>query len=70
LLVRKSTTDDRRAKLLELMPEGSRIVRKAFVHYAAVSESTMKVLDQSEKKRLHALLKKLGLFAQDKKYSQ
>lgn len=70
LLVRKSTSKDRRARLLELTPEGSRTVKQAFAHHAAVLESAMGVLSKVEKKQLHALLKKLGLFARDKKYSQ
>jgi MarR family transcriptional regulator, 2-MHQ and catechol-resistance regulon repressor len=70
LLVRKSTSDDRRAKLLDLTPEGGRTVKKAFVHHAAVLESAMKILNQSEKRQLHTLLKKLGLFAKNTKHSQ
>ena len=70
LLVRKSASTDRRARLLELTPEGSRTVKKAFAHHAAVLESAMEVLNKAEKRRLHALLKKLGLFARDKRYSQ
>jgi MarR family transcriptional regulator, 2-MHQ and catechol-resistance regulon repressor len=70
LLVRKSTSNDRRARLLEITPEGSRTVKKAFTHHAAVLESAMTVLSNVEKRQLHALLKKLGLFARDKKYSQ
>jgi len=38
-------------------------VEAAFSRHAAELESAMAVLDASEKRRLHSLLKKLGLFA-------
>jgi MarR family transcriptional regulator, 2-MHQ and catechol-resistance regulon repressor len=54
---------DRRAKLLHLTPQGRRTVDAAFHRHAAELESAMAVLSQPEKRRMHALLKKLGLFA-------
>ena len=60
---RKPSSTDRRAKLLELTPKGRLTVRSVFDHHAAVLESVMKVLKSAEKMQLHALLKKLGLFA-------
>ncbi len=63
LIRRGPSAGDRRAKVLHLTPEGNRVVKAAFRHHAAAMEEAMAVLDQSEKRRLHALLKKLGLFA-------
>ena len=63
LIKRSPAPSDRRAKVLQLTPEGRRIVEAAFGRHAAELESAMAVLSQSEKRMLHALLKKLGLFA-------
>ena len=63
LIVRTPSSGDRRAKVLKLTPEGRRIVGKAFSRHAAELESAMAVLNASEKRQLHVLLKKLGLFA-------
>ena len=67
---RKPSSSDRRAKLLELTPKGRLAVKRVFDHHAAMLESAMKVLDHAEKSQLHALLKKLGLFAATRKHSQ
>lgn len=67
---RKPSRSDRRAKLLELTPKGRLTVRKVFEHHAEMLESAMKVLNNAEKSQLHALLKKLGLFAAAVKHSQ
>ncbi len=63
LIKRGSDPSDRRAKVLRLTPEGSRVVEVAFRRHATELESAMAVLNPSEKRQLHALLKKLGLFA-------
>jgi MarR family 2-MHQ and catechol resistance regulon transcriptional repressor len=63
LIVRKSTPSDRRAKLLELTPEGRRLVGGAFQRHASEVEAAMAVLSQPEKRQLYGLLKKLGLHA-------
>jgi MarR family 2-MHQ and catechol resistance regulon transcriptional repressor len=63
LIERTPAPDDRRAKVLRLTPEGRRVVERAFHRHAAVLESAMVVLSQKEKRQLHGLLKKLGLFA-------
>ncbi|MCU1336761.1 MAG: transcriptional regulator, MarR family [Bryobacterales bacterium] len=65
LVVRTSATNDRRAKLVELTPEGRRIAKTAFGRHAAELEAAMAVLNPAEKRQLHTLLKKLGLFAAD-----
>ena len=63
LILRTPSADDRRAKVLKLTPEGRRIVERAFSRHAAELESAMAVLNQSEKRQLHGLLKTLGIFA-------
>ena len=63
LVVRTPAASDRRAKVLKLTPEGRRAVETVFRRHAAELESAMAVLNSSEKRQLHALLKKLGLFA-------
>jgi MarR family 2-MHQ and catechol resistance regulon transcriptional repressor len=66
LVVRRSTPNDRRSKILELTPEGKRVVEAAFGRHAAELEAAMTVLNQKEKRQLYGLLKKLGLFAAGK----
>ena len=63
LVVRTPAPGDRRAKVLELTPEGRRVVETVFRRHAAELEAAMAVLNPSEKRQLYALLKKLGLFA-------
>jgi MarR family 2-MHQ and catechol resistance regulon transcriptional repressor len=63
LIIRTAARNDRRAKLLKLTSEGKRVVENAFSRHAVELESAMAVLNQSEKRELHDLLKKLGLFA-------
>ena len=63
LIKRGPAPSDRRAKVLRLTPAGRRIVEAAFSRHAAELESAMAVLNQSEKRQLYALVKKLGLFA-------
>ena len=70
LIRRKASSSDRRAKLLELTPKGRLTVKRAFNRHATTLESAMKVLDNAEKSQLHALLKKLGLFAAAMKHSR
>jgi MarR family 2-MHQ and catechol resistance regulon transcriptional repressor len=63
LVIRSPAPGDRRAKVLELTPEGRRVVETAFRLHAAELESGTAVLKPSEKRRLYSLLKKLGVFA-------
>src|SRR5260370_6281262 len=63
LIIRKATPSDRRAKVLELTPEGKRVVEAAFRRHAEELEAAMAILNGTEKHQLHALVKKLGLFA-------
>ena len=63
LVVRSPAQNDRRAKLLELTPEGRRVVEAAFRRHAVALEAGMAIWNQTEKRQVYALLKKLGLFA-------
>jgi MarR family 2-MHQ and catechol resistance regulon transcriptional repressor len=63
LIARRPAPFDRRAKVLDLTPEGRLVGETAFSRHVAELESAMAVLNPSEKRQLHTLLKKLGLFA-------
>ena len=63
LIMRTPASGDRRAKVLKLTAEGRRIVEQAFRRHAAELEAAMAILNASEKRQIHVLLKKLGLFA-------
>jgi len=63
LVVRRATPSDRRAKVLELTPEGKRVVEAAFRRHAVELAAAMAILNATEKRRLYGLLKKLGIFA-------
>jgi len=63
LIVRAPAANDRRAKVLQLTPEGRRVVETAFRSHAAALDAAMSVLHANQKRQLHGLLKKLGLFA-------
>ena len=63
LILRTPSSKDRRAKILKLSPKGRSVVEAAFTRHAADLETVMAVLDQREKRQLHDLLKKVGLFA-------
>ena len=63
LIKRSPAPSDRRAKVLQLTPQGKRVVETAFRRHVAELASAMVVLNPSEMQHLHELLKKLGLFA-------
>ncbi len=63
LILRTPSREDRRAKVLKLSPKGRAVVEAAFRRHAADLETVMAVLDEREKRQLHDLLKKVGLFA-------
>ena len=62
-IIRKTTPEDRRARVLELTPAGKRVVESAFKKHAQDLEAVMSVLTDEEKRRMYALVRKLGLFA-------
>jgi MarR family 2-MHQ and catechol resistance regulon transcriptional repressor len=66
LVVRKSTSSDRRARVVELTQEGQRVAAEYFDKHASDLEDLMSVLSASEKRQLYASLKKLGLLAAQK----
>jgi len=63
LIIRKTTTADRRARLLELTPEGRLVVEGAFKEHIKDLEHVMSVLNIHEKEQMYMHLKKLGKFA-------
>lgn len=66
LVVRKSTSRDRRARIVQLTSEGKRVAAAYFEKHARDLEDLMSVLSEKEKQQIYASLKKLGLLAQDK----
>lgn len=60
LVVRKTTAKDRRARVLELTPEGRRLIEDAYSQHAEHLEKLMSSLNEGEKKQVYVLMKKLG----------
>lgn len=63
LVIRKTTTTDRRARVLELTAGGRLMIERAFKEHSHDLEHVMSVLEGVEKEQLYAGLKKLGQFA-------
>ena len=63
LLVRKASSSDRRARILELTREGRRLAGSCFGRHASDLEALMSVLSSKEKTTLYSSLKKIGLRA-------
>src|ERR1700751_697981 len=57
LVVRKSTASDRRARVVELTEEGSRVATGYFEKHAKDLEDLMSVLSVKEKREVHTSLK-------------
>jgi MarR family 2-MHQ and catechol resistance regulon transcriptional repressor len=66
LVMRKASPSDRRARVLELTPEGERLAASCFEQHARDLESLMAPLSEKEKERVYQSLKKLGLLAAEK----
>lgn len=66
LVVRKSTSSDRRARIVQLTQEGNRVAAAYFERHARDLEDLMSVLSPKEKRQVYASLKKLGLYAAQK----
>jgi MarR family 2-MHQ and catechol resistance regulon transcriptional repressor len=66
LVTRKSSPNDRRARVLELTPEGKRLAATCFEQHAKDLEALMSALSQKEKEQIYRALKKLGLLAAEK----
>src|ERR1700693_5932772 len=75
LVVRKSSPTDRRARVVELTPQGKRLAASCFEKHAKDLEALMSVLSEKEREQLYGSVKKLGLLAarkldeQETKYS-
>ena len=63
LVVRKSTSRDRRARIVELTDEGQQVAATFFEKHARDLEALMSVLSAKEKTQMYESLKKLGLHA-------
>lgn len=63
LVRRTGHPEDRRARIVELTDNGTRLIRCAFEQHAADMEATMAALTHAERAELLRLLKKLGMFA-------
>ncbi|HLK66573.1 MAG TPA: MarR family transcriptional regulator [Bryobacteraceae bacterium] len=62
-VVRRPSPGDRRARVVELTPTGRAVIEVAFQRHAVELEAATAILSATEKRELHALLKKLGLYA-------
>ena len=63
LVVRKFTSSDRRARVVELTQEGKRVAAEYFEKHARDLEDLMSVLSAKEKRQVYTSVKKLGLLA-------
>lgn len=66
LIVRKSTSKDRRARIVELTREGKQVAAQCFENHAKDLETLMLVLSAEEKQQIYGSLKKLGMLAAQK----
>lgn len=63
LVVRRFTSSDRRARVVELTQEGKRVAEEYFKKHATDLEALMSALSAEEKRQVYASLKKLGRLA-------
>src|SRR6266404_1553470 len=66
LVVRKASPNDRRARVVELTPEGKRLAASSFERHAKDVEALMSALSEEEMEQLYGSLKKLGLLAAER----
>ena len=64
-LVKRTNTDDRRVRLVELTAKGRSLITKTFREHAAAMEQAAGVLSKEERLMLLRLLKKLGKGGED-----
>ncbi|SNT36981.1 MarR family transcriptional regulator, 2-MHQ and catechol-resistance regulon repressor [Granulicella rosea] len=62
-IVRRSIQQDRRARQLELTPDGRALIERIYASHKAEFEALMSVLGDDERRQTYASLKKLGLHA-------
>jgi DNA-binding MarR family transcriptional regulator len=60
---RRSSSSDRRARVLVLTPKGRQVAQSAFKSHASDVDSLMSALSDEEKEQLYQGLKKIGLLA-------
>ena len=70
LVVRTTTPNDRRAKVLALTESGSKLIETAYTRHAADLAEVMSVLSAEEKVNLYRLTRKLGFAAAERKSAQ
>src|SRR6202521_2318562 len=66
LVMRKSSPSDRRARIVELTPQGKRLAASCFEKHAKDLQELMSALSEREKEQVYRPLKKLGLLAAEK----
>jgi MarR family 2-MHQ and catechol resistance regulon transcriptional repressor len=66
LVVRRSSSSDRRARIVELTREGKRVAASCFEKHAQDLEALLSPLSEKEREQVHRSLKKLGLLAAEK----
>jgi MarR family 2-MHQ and catechol resistance regulon transcriptional repressor len=66
LVVRSSSSSDRRARVVELTREGRRVAAACFEKHARDLETLLSALSNKEKEQLHSSFKKLGLLAAER----
>jgi MarR family 2-MHQ and catechol resistance regulon transcriptional repressor len=64
-LVKRTNTDDRRVRLVELTAKGRALITETFRAHAAAMEEAAGVLSKEERRMLLRLLKKLGKGGED-----
>jgi MarR family transcriptional regulator, 2-MHQ and catechol-resistance regulon repressor len=57
---RAATSTDRRARIVHLTDEGSKLIRKVFAEHVRDMERVFSLMDNSERRALASLLRKLG----------
>src|SRR5258707_13469266 len=65
LVTRNFTSADRRARLIELTPEGKRLIQASFKQHVRDLESATTPLNEEERRQLYLSIKKLGLHAEE-----
>lgn len=60
LVERQDALEDRRARVVHLTPAGRKLIKRAFADHAAKMERATSALNESERKTVLRLLKKLG----------
>jgi MarR family 2-MHQ and catechol resistance regulon transcriptional repressor len=66
-LIRTTTAEDRRARVLELTSAGRQVIRTAFARHAKDLEAAMDILTAGERKQLYALARRLGRSVAEKR---